>query len=168
MRLIITFSFVLFTLTTFGQTRVLDKGSGDYQKLGKAVTLLESIEQGKAQAVYSHLPKSITVDTIEFEKIIHQVSEIHPYEEGSTPPAFVNDKSSSLWYERTYFTKTETGIEYQIQIYLELTENNGSVMISKIEFREKDEIKPRTKEIEQLDKVDENNPPPPPAPPGMK
>lgn len=168
MRLIITYSFVLFTLTTFGQTRVLDKGSGDYQKLGKAVTVLELIEQGEAQAVYSQLPSSITVDTTEFEKIIYKVSEIHPYEEGSTPSAFINDKSSSLWYERTYFTRTETGIEYQIQIFLELSENNGSVMISKIEFRVKDEIEPRTKEIEQLDKVDENNPPPPPAPPGMK
>lgn len=165
MRLIITFSFVLFTLTTFGQTRVLDKGSGDYRKLGKAVTVLELIEQGKAQAVYSHLPNSITVDTMEFEKIIHQVTEIYHHEEGSTPSAFINDKSS---YERTYFTRTETGIEYQIQIYLELIENNGSVMISKIEFREKDEIKPGTKEIEQLGRVDENNPPPPPAPPGMR
>lgn len=168
MRLTITYSFVLFTLTTFGQTRVLDKGSGDYRKLGKAVTVLEIIEQGEVQAVYSHLPNNITIDSTEFEKTIHQVSSIHPYEEGSTPPAFINDNSSSLWYERTYFTRTETGIEYQMQIFLELIENKGSVMISKIEFREKDEIESRTKEIEQLEKVDENNPPPPPAPPGMK
>lgn len=164
MKLIIAYLLIPFAVTIFGQTRVIDKGSGDYRKLGKAVTVLDLIEQGEVQAVYSHLPDTLTFDTMEIERFILQVSEIRPYEEGSTPSAFINDKTSSLWYERTYFTRTENGIEYHIQIFLELIEKNGSVMISKIEFREKDKIQPRTKEIEHLEKVDEINPPPPPAP----
>jgi len=170
MKFILVLGLILVTLSSASQVKAVDTGGGDYFKLGKAVAIIELMEQGNITEVYSVLPKGFEIDSVELDSNIRKIAAIHPFVKGSTPASFVNNDSSELWYKRTYYTITDQKIDYQLQVCVLLSVKNNTVIITSLSFNNSSNIVQVDNEIKKLQNVvDLDNPPPaPPAPPAMK
>lgn len=155
---------ILFTLynTSFGQYTWIDKGAGEYEDLSIAVTVIDFITLNKPEKISQFFASTYnpSYDTIVNE--CEYISTNFKYRSGSI--CFCEREENEIWYERTYYNRSNETIGYLYQIFIKLIKTENGTKISSITFRNIDNVIPRDKEIFERHKSNMPFPPAPPAP----
>lgn len=166
MRIIFLLALLSFTSNLRGQTFMIDRGSEEVEKLNTGRSAIAWIEMNKPEEIIKYLSKESKVDKALLASNCKSVSEKFPFE-NALPGFFSNDEKNSIWYERTYYEKSNDSINYLLQIHIELVMENNQSKIFNIDFRRRNEIKDRSIEIEKLKRSGKDWVPPPPPPPAL-
>lgn len=110
MRIIFLVALLNFTVKSLGQVFVIDRGSEEIEKLNTAVSALAWMEMNKPDRIMEYLSRDSRIDHAFLERECNYISENFPFEDGI--PGFVSNKEKDLlWYQRTYFRKSEKEFE---------------------------------------------------------
>ncbi|MFK7812116.1 MAG: hypothetical protein AB8B59_06455 [Maribacter sp.] len=146
---------------------MIDRGSEEQEKLNTGRSAIAWIEMNKPEEIINYLSEDSKVDKSLLASNCKSVSEEFPFED-ALPGFFSNDEKNSIWYERTYYKKTNDSINYLLQIYIDLVTENGQSKILNIDFRRGKDIIDRNTEVQRLNRSGKNGiPPPPPPPPAL-
>ncbi|MDC6367185.1 MULTISPECIES: hypothetical protein [Flavobacteriaceae] len=166
MRILFLIALLNFTIKSYCQVFVIDRGSEEIEKLNTAVSALAWMEMNKPDRIIEYLSKNSKINHALLQKECNYISENFPFDEGI--PGFISNKEKDfLWYQRTYFRKSEEEFEYLFQIQIELVDENGDSKISSIEFRRNVNIENIDGDASKLERKDSSFIPPPPAPAGL-
>jgi len=162
-------ALIVMQVSAYGQIERIDKGNGDFQNLSAATTAIQWIEKGEVGKLNQLFSKDLRIDAEYLKEKCDYVFKNFGFEEGTYPMSFNDNVGKDLWYDRTYFKQSENNeIEYLFQISIKLARIENGIKIIDIQFREKDKIEVRDKEIAKMKKgLDDDGFPvaPPPPPP---
>ena len=151
---------LLSSLSVQAQIRAIDRSSGNSTQSGQGLELLVWMQQNKPEKILSRMAKDAKINKKELKKYCEEISAKDPFKDAY--PGTFPVKDNNLWYERTYYSKSDSNIEYILQIYIQLVEEGNEMKIKGIQFRENNLIVPPVTEIER--KYSSTLPPPPPPP----
>lgn len=167
MRIILLIVFLNLSIISHSQVFVIDRGSEEIEKLNTAVSTLAWMEMNKPDKIKEYLSQDSKVDLTNLEMECNYVSENFPFDD-VIPVFFSNNEKDFLWYQRTYYKKTEKDIEYLFQIHIRLLIEEGKSKIANIKFLRNDKIEDINEYVAKLEIMGKNFiPPPPPAPGGL-